>query len=438
MGGAVSYLTHLLHELSRLEGNFQFIVFLPPETATKMEGLAPNIQLLPVAIGPAGVLRRLIWEQITLRRFLKRQRADVLFSTANFGMFRCPVRQLLLVRNALYFSDIYREMFLPRHSLRYRIAFALRRWLICQSARSADVVMTPTQAMLDELRGAVEVKEAVVNPYGVAAPERPAVAAGGARHPSEGAGNRVTRLLYVSLYGEHKNLATLLKALALLNARGDARFKLQTTADPAWPGAAWTVTYREDIILARRPGIAEHADFAGPLRREEVDRLYQASDICVFPSLTESFGFPMVEAMSHGLPILAADTPVNREVCGSAAIYFSPLSAGNLADRLLRLATDSALCSRLASRGRQEAARRFSWSAHVRRIVETACSHGPETIRSDRALPLTPGVLSHVMIYDTTVIPRADGFCRPEESASASPKSRFLARARNDGEWKEV
>ena len=36
-------------------------------------------------------------------------------------------------------------------------------------------------------------------------------------------------------------------------------------------------------------------------------------------------------------------------------------------------------------------------------------------------------VLSHVIIYDTTVIPRADDFCRPEESALASPKSRFLA-----------
>jgi len=41
-------------------------------------------------------------------------------------------------------------------------------------------------------------------------------------------------------------------------------------------------------------------------------------------------------------------------------------------------------------------------------------------------------VLPHIIIYDTTVIPRADDFCRPEESAFASPKSRFLARARND------
>jgi len=40
--------------------------------------------------------------------------------------------------------------------------------------------------------------------------------------------------------------------------------------------------------------------------------------------LCESFGFPLVEAMGARLPIVAADTPVNQEVCGKAAIYFPP------------------------------------------------------------------------------------------------------------------
>jgi glycosyltransferase involved in cell wall biosynthesis len=380
MGGAVSYITELLRHFATEARDVEFLVFLPPETAAKLDGLAGNIRVLPVAIGHAGLMRRLWWEQVTLRRFLKKQKADALFSTANFAMFSCPVRQLLLITNPLYSSNIYREKFLPRHSLRFQLAFALRRWLAAQGARAADVVMTPTQATLDDLRGLVRVKAAVVNPFGVAVQplrERDSMAG-----LPGGAGNRVVRLVYVSLYSEHKNLTTLLKAMEMLNAGGGAKFKLTTTVDPAWPGAAWTVTHKEDIRLARLPGVAEWVEFVGPLSTEKVADLYAAADIFVFPSLAETFGFPMAEAMSHGLPIVAADTPVNREVCGQAAIFFSPLCPEELAHQLCSLAADNALRSRLGEKGRQAPASRFSWITHAQRVARIMGGSG-EHIRKE-------------------------------------------------------
>ena len=169
-GGAVTYITNVLRCLPAPESGYEFEVLLPPETAAKQEQLPENVRFVRTAIGHAAWWKRIWWEQVTLRRWLKRQKADVLFSTANFGMFRCPVRQLLLVRNAHYFSKIYQAELLARHSLRFQARFGLRRWLICRSVRHADVVMTPTQAMLDDLRRFVEVdpQKALVNPYGVA------------------------------------------------------------------------------------------------------------------------------------------------------------------------------------------------------------------------------------------------------------------------------
>jgi glycosyltransferase involved in cell wall biosynthesis len=393
MGGAATYIASLLRQLPAEGDGAEFLVFLPPETAAKLQRPGPNIRLLPTRMGSAGLLRRLWWEQVTLRRFLKIQKADAFYSTANFAMFFCPVRQILLVRNALYFSRTCREMFLPKHRLGYRLAFALRRWLIVRSARAADVVMTPTRSMLNELRGSVELKTAVVNPYGVEPPKLHRKTLDEAARRSEGWGNRAVRLLYVSLYSEHKNLSTLLKALEILNAGAGARFKLTTTADPAWPGAAWTVTHREDIRLARRPGVAEWVEFAGPLSAQDVSELYAAVDVFVFPSLAESFGFPMAEAMHHGLPIVAADTPVNREVCGRAAVYFNPMSAEDLADRLRSLAADSDVRQRLGAMGRGESAARFRWSAHARRMLEAAGRPRTNPLGGHReAVPSAAGV----------------------------------------------
>jgi glycosyltransferase involved in cell wall biosynthesis len=176
-------------------------------------------------------------------------------------------------------------------------------------------------------------------------------------------------MVYVSLYAEHKNLRTLLKAMPLLNRDGARKFRLLTTVDPAWEGAAWTVTHKEDLALARQPDVARWVEFLGPALSGEVHELYRKGDIFVFPSLCESFGHPMVEAMVHGLPIVAADTPVNREVCGEAALYFRPLDPGDLAEKVILLGRDQALREELGTIGRGRAATRFRWEDHVERLL---------------------------------------------------------------------
>jgi glycosyltransferase involved in cell wall biosynthesis len=372
MGGAVTYITNVLRCLPGPESGYEFEVFLPPETARGQVGLARNVHLLVTNIGHASWWRRLWWEQITLRSHLRKTAADLLFSTGNFGMFRCPVRQVLLVCNALYFSKIYREVFVPRHTWRVRAAFRLRRWLVRRSAESCDVVMTPTQALLDDLRPEVKVGKALVNPYAVAEEDFcPQPVEGATATPGGGCGS-VVRLVFVSLYAEHKNLATLLEAIRLLNRDGGRKFLLKTTVNPAWKDAAWTTTYRDDLALAGQTGVAPWVEFVGPFDRAEALRLYRGADIFVFPSLVESFGHPLAEAMAAGLPIAAADTPVNREVCGSAAVYFQPLSPEDLASKVSRLATDRALRQRLGVAGYRRAAAAPGWDEHVRRVLEAA------------------------------------------------------------------
>jgi glycosyltransferase involved in cell wall biosynthesis len=296
-------------------------------------------------------------------------------------MFRCPVRQILLVRNALYFSKLYQDEFLARHSLRFRVPFRFRRWLICRSVRQADVVMTPTQAMLDDLRRFVEVEpwKGLVNPYGAKPTGSFLRGAKGEALQSLAGATPVMRLIYVSLYSEHKNLATLLRAMALLNRNGARKFALQTTVNPGWEGGAWTVTHKEDLALARQPDVAPWVEFLGPLGQQQIQELYREGDLFVFPSLCESFGHPTVEAMAQGLPIVASDTPVNRELCGDAAVYFRPLSAEDLAQQVRALAQDPALIGKLGAVGRERAGTLFRWDGHVQRILECAGAAKEET-----------------------------------------------------------
>jgi glycosyltransferase involved in cell wall biosynthesis len=393
MGGAVSYLTNLLRNLPPPESGYRFLVFVRTETARLLGDVAANILICEIPSGDSDGWRRFWWEQITLRRLLQRENIKALFSSANFAMFQCPVRQILLVRNAVYFSKMYQETILPRQAWKKRAWFRLSRRLVCMSARTADLVMTPTQAMLDGLRDYAEVPphKALVNPYGVEpcngsgpSPRReegqePASgsAEAGSTTPAPSLTRReiVTpshspvRLLYVSLYGENKDLSTLLRALPLLNRDAGRGFVLKTTANPHWKEVAQAVTRPEAIALLQSPEIAQRVQFVGPLPRRETQRLYRDADLFVFPSWLESFGQPMAEAMAHGLPIVAADTPLNREICGESAVYFRVGDANDLAEKVRNLCADEALRQKLNASGRARAANNFKWEVHVARLL---------------------------------------------------------------------
>jgi glycosyltransferase involved in cell wall biosynthesis len=96
--------------------------------------------------------------------------------------------------------------------------------------------------------------------------------------------------------------------------------------------------------------------------------LYTAADIYVTPAYTETFAHPLVEAMASGLPIVASDIAVHREICGDGAVFFDRFSAERLSEEVLRLARSDSAKRRLAEQG-GERLNDFSWHSHVSQLV---------------------------------------------------------------------
>jgi glycosyltransferase involved in cell wall biosynthesis len=225
---------------------------------------------------------------------------------------------------------------------------------------ASDVVLAPSQAMLDELRTAVHPRGAMVNYYGVD-PQR--------FRPIEKAfaeDGRVS-LVFTSLYSEHKNLGTLFRALLELEASGQ-KCRLITTADPDWEKIDNPIR-ESDRKLADELKRRALLELTGMLTGSALDQLYARADIFVYPSVVESFGHPLLEAMAAGLPIVAADVPVNRELCGDAAVYFSPFDPSECARTINKVVGDSQFRHVLAQNGIRKAGK-FRWSEHVNQLVQ--------------------------------------------------------------------
>jgi glycosyltransferase involved in cell wall biosynthesis len=359
LGGAATYARNLARNLAEQAApGDEFLFIVPEERAAEMPSGDARVRVLSSDAAGGSYAARWWWEQVTLRGLARRERPDVLFSSANFAMLGCPCPQVLLVRIPLYFSREYLEHVLAEKPVTFRAEIALRRWLVARSVRAADRVMTPTAAMRDDLARFVKIPpgRAVVNPYGV--PRERVVRHGGRKMSGR------FRILWVSHYADHKNLATLLRAAEILCQETD--FELVLTLDAALRSGQHTpmpATERE--LLARLEGVAK---LAGVRSYDETWQLYREADVFVFPSLCESFGHPLVEAMASGLPIVASDIPVHREICGDAAAYFPMLDAAALADALRELMRDAAARDILAARG-VERVKEFLWEDHVARLL---------------------------------------------------------------------
>lgn len=365
LGGAATYVHNLVRSLAAQPASGdEFVFVVPPASAARLTAVAGAgpVRILPSDAAAGSYLRRAWFEQIAIRGLVRRERPDVLFSSANFSLLVCPCPQVLLVRIPIYFSREYLAHVLPQKSAAFRAETALRRWLVCRSVRAADWLMTPSAAMLDDLRAfaRVDPARAVVNSYGVPASRLTDAAR---VRPSPGA---PLRILWVSHYADHKDLATLLDAAGRLRAAGAPPFELHLTLDPlAVNGQHTPMPAQERRLLAELAGVVRPL---GVCSYEETWALYAQADIFVFPSLCESFGHPLVEAMASGLPVVASDIAVHREVCADAAAYFPVRDTATLAGVLRPLLDDADARRNLAARARARATS-FLWEDHVARLL---------------------------------------------------------------------
>lgn len=176
-------------------------------------------------------------------------------------------------------------------------------------------------------------------------PERITIAYHGAPDPiplrAEGP---IRNFLFVSNLYRYKNVHRLISALAQVES--DWRLTIA--------GKELARGYLAELRrLLQETGAGDRVSFLGGVSTEHLDRLYSESDCLVWPSYAETFGFPLLEARAHGLPIIAADAASNREVAGDAAVYFDPFDINALTGLLKRATTEGVMVGDLP--------RRYTW-----------------------------------------------------------------------------
>jgi glycosyltransferase involved in cell wall biosynthesis len=115
-------------------------------------------------------------------------------------------------------------------------------------------------------------------------------------------------------------------------------------------------------------GEGDRLHLLGPVPYRELPALYQQADAFVFPSLIESFGHPLVEAMASGIPIAASNVTALPEICNDAAVYFNPEDIHDAVEKISQILTDRSLREQLVNQGRSRASE-FSWEKTAKKTL---------------------------------------------------------------------
>ncbi len=317
--GAESLALSLLPEILTRSDRFSCSVVMPGN-GKLAETASTWIDAEIVAVKnrvPWHTFSRLWFEYKAMRFYVRKTGADAVLTLGNIAPARTRVPTTVLMQH-LFIADRHLASQPPAIG---RLTLAANRFLFKRTVKHTGAIIVQTNHMRD----------LVLENYSVAA-DRVYVVANNVSptllHRRDSAGLSATvpgdngpiRLIYPAAPYRYKNIDLILGLASRLRENNDSSVQFVLTLDESSrPGA-------ELLRKIHSAGLENWILNAGMTDQANLAEQYTRSSALFFPSLAESFGNPLLEAASFGLPVLAADLPYARDVMGGGAIYFNPHS----------------------------------------------------------------------------------------------------------------
>jgi glycosyltransferase involved in cell wall biosynthesis len=344
--GAHWFWTRVIPEMAnRLDRGEELHLLVSPKSRPLYQGYGPDVRYITFPWSNERRTPRTLSEHLYSPVRLPLGRIDVL-NTLMAPLFNAPWSLVIHLKTMHAFTTpgsiglparMYRQMNYPR------------------SVRLADAVVINSESLRSEVLHYLDVDpaklkliyEAVDHDLfkpGDADLARNQVASYGVTKPF---------VLFVSSLWSYKNCDGLLRAWAIAREELPGR-------QLAVVGAGRDEKYLAELrTLVTNLGIGDDVVFVGGVPLEETVNFYRAADVFVYPSLNETFGLPILEAMACGCPVVTSDVSAMPETAGGAAVLADPKAAESIARAIVEAAASR---DRLRDLGFARAAQ-FTWGA---------------------------------------------------------------------------
>lgn len=346
-GGIGTYIRNLLPGLRA--SSFQLRVIVHPKMIEKERWL----QAYDLILSTASIYS--IKEQIEF--FLHVPKVDLFFSPH----YNIPLAPLRAKKRVVTIHDVFHLAYSSQLRWHERL---YAKYMICQAAYRSDLIITNSRFSHEEICKYVKNVKDKIYPIHFGVDYK--------KFQREENEKRVQNIiqtfllppryfLFVGNLKSHKNLQGLLLAMRYLPT--DIKLVVIGKSE----GMRYVDT--GSVIYNQYPELQGRIFWFSSITNEDLPIFYQLAEALVFPSYYEGFGFPPLESMGCGCPVIASNVASLPEICSSAAIYVSPENSKEIASAMQKIVIDRELRRKLIEEGYKNI-QKFSWEKSIERHIE--------------------------------------------------------------------
>ncbi len=325
---------------------FPYLEHLQPTLLTSSHYRGFKCYQIPDNLTPAqgtkGHFDRLVWTQFKLPQIYRELKSNLLFS---------PQPEAPLYSNCRYIVTVH-DVIPLRFPKRLSPLKYYHRYYIPQVLSQAQHIICNSNATARDICDFYDIAASKITTIPLA------YDANNFRLLGEvGKNNKsYSYFLYIGRHDWHKNLHRIISAFA------DLKQQLSDYEDyELWFAGPQSKRYTPKIhSQIEELGIKHQVKFLDYVTYKELPEIINQAIALVFPSLWEGFGFPVLEAMACGTPVITSNLSSLPEVAGEAAILINPYNTQEITEAMRRIATDTQLRSHLVIEGFKRASK-FSW-----------------------------------------------------------------------------
>ncbi len=351
--GIATYSRHVLENLSEVDTENDYVVIVRPGLKEPLR-LGENFKI--VAWRPPPVSMRTL---LTLGRYIDSLNADLMHSFFPLAPIRLKTPLIVTVHDMQPFVDPdfsskRLRMLQMAFGLFYRVSYPSSmnkaRWILSDSYATKNDVLYFFPQFAPKM---------VVLPLGLDESFQEPIPEGAIENLQVRMGLKRPYFLYYGSTRPNKNIPAAIKAFEKASKRPralEADFVLVLRKD----------RFFKDIRRAiNQSSIAERIRVYDPMSHSEQRVLLAGAYALLFPTKYEGFGFPPLEAMASGTPVIAGESGSLPEICGRAAEIVDPDDVESIAQGIFRMMTNEERRQRLIERGR-ERAKNYDWQETAR------------------------------------------------------------------------
>jgi glycosyltransferase involved in cell wall biosynthesis len=345
----------VLRELQQLNTPHEYFVYAQPDEDMEALHASKNVHL--ELSGPKSYP---VWEQRLLPQSVKKNQVDLLHCTSNTAPVSTNVPLVVTIHDIIYLE----KWMLTEGSYYQRFGNLYRRWNVPKIAHKAAMIITVSDyerhRIIEGLKISPDRVKTVYNACGSHfTPQRNEEELIAFRKKM----NLPERfILFLGNTDPKKNLPNVMNALQILHQRGKLDFTL------VMPD--FGKEHLHTLLKSQNnEHLLNHIMLTGYIPNKELPNLYRLAQLFLYPSLRESFGIPILEAMSCGTPVITSNTSAMPEVAGDGALLIDPTQPEQIAEKIIDVLTNQELKEQTIAYGIKRASM-FSWQKTARQVVD--------------------------------------------------------------------